>query len=256
MKLNENKSNQIPTPPFGGQSPPLVGGKSFPSLRGRRGRGFSCKKSPWQRATRGWLDFRQVRPPRMGAAGCSPVELACLACKLASKPHRWVVRGGAGPRIRRLVTFARHVVQADTCSLAVSGQETRHVRSGGGTTAHPLRGASTPWTSGVSQGASTRTHTCLLAWDFPSQGGDSPTLGEIPWHYKNMNREKETYINAMQKNKEEGRRRTRHTNKSKDSTQEKKRTTTSTTYCVTRSSEREAMLNLKELGLQQCHHRQ
>ena len=45
-----------------------------------------------------------------------------------------------GPRIRRLVTFARHVVQADTCSPAVSGQETRHVRSGGGTTAHPLRG--------------------------------------------------------------------------------------------------------------------
>lgn len=48
--------------------------------------------------------------------------------------------GGAGPRIRRLVTFARHVVQTGTCSPAVSGQETRHVRSGGGTTAHALQG--------------------------------------------------------------------------------------------------------------------
>ena len=46
---------------------------------------------------------------------------------------------------------------------------------------HPLRGASTLSKSGVSQGASTRTQTCLPAWDFPSQGGDSPTLGEIPW---------------------------------------------------------------------------
>jgi len=45
-------------------------------------------KGPWRRATRGWLDLGQVRPPRVGAAGCSPVELACLACKLASKPHR------------------------------------------------------------------------------------------------------------------------------------------------------------------------
>ena len=31
--------------------------------------------------------------------------------------------GGAGPRIRRLVTFARHVVQTGTCSPAASGQE-------------------------------------------------------------------------------------------------------------------------------------
>ena len=51
------------------------------------------------------------------------------------------MQGGGGPlHTRRLVTFARHVVQTDTCSPAVSGQETRHVQSGGGTTAHPLRG--------------------------------------------------------------------------------------------------------------------
>ena len=204
MELNKNKSNQSAIPPLG-QTPPLWGGSLFlPFGEGEEG-ALLVKKSPWQRATRGWLDFRQVRLPRMGAAGCSPDELACLACKLASKPHRWVVRGGAGPRIRRLVTFARHVVQTDTCSLAVSGQETRHVRSGGGTTAHPLRGASTPWRSGVSQGASTRTHTCLLAWDFPSQGGDSPTLGEIPWHYRtSTERKKLTLMQCKRTEEKEG----------------------------------------------------
>ena len=142
------------------------------------------KRRQWRRSTRGWLGLGQVKPPGVDVVGCSPVELACLACELASGPNRWVVRGGEGPRIRRLVTFARHVVQMDTCSPAVSGQEARHVRSGGGTTAHPLRGASTPSRGGVSQGASTRTHTCLPAWDFPSQGGDSPTLGEIPWLFQ------------------------------------------------------------------------
>ena len=49
---------------------------------------FRVGKGPWRRATRGWLGFGQVRPPRVGAVGCSPVELACLACKLASRPHR------------------------------------------------------------------------------------------------------------------------------------------------------------------------
>ena len=28
---------------------------------------------------------------------------------------------------------------------------------------------------------------CLLAWDFPSRGGESPTLGEIPRHQKDKN---------------------------------------------------------------------
>jgi len=40
---------------------------------------------------------------------------------------------------KRLGTFARHVVSTDTCSPALSGHETRHGQSGGGTTAHPLR---------------------------------------------------------------------------------------------------------------------
>ena len=88
-------------------------------------------------------------------------ELVCLACELASRPHRSAVRGGDGSRTRRLVVFARLVVQSDTCSLAVSGQETRHVRSRGGTTAHTLRMASTHWWGGVSQGGNTRVLASL-----------------------------------------------------------------------------------------------
>ena len=53
------------------------------------------------------LALGQGKQLRGGAVGYSPVELACLACTLASGPNRWVVRGGVGPRIRRLVTCIR-----------------------------------------------------------------------------------------------------------------------------------------------------
>ena len=46
----------------------------------------------------------------------------------------------------------------------------------------PCGGASTPLWGGVSQGATTQTQQ-VLAWDFPSQGGERPTLGDVPWHF-------------------------------------------------------------------------
>ena len=67
---------------------PFGGGDLLLPFEEEEKKAFPVGKRPWRRATRGWLDLGQVRPPRVGAAGCSPVELACLACKLASKPHR------------------------------------------------------------------------------------------------------------------------------------------------------------------------
>ena len=105
----------------------------------------------------------------------------------ASSHHRCAVRGGAGPRIRRLVTFARHVVQTDTRSHAVSGQETRHVRSGGGTTAHPLRGInprSLPF-GGSEVGKASRCLPGLpLYMGKSGRNGEPPPRG-APWETAN-----------------------------------------------------------------------
>ena len=54
---------------------------------------------------------------------------------------------------------------------AVGGRDHRTPPSGG---FHPFMGWSKPGGK-----------TYLPAWDFPSQGGESPTLGEIPWHLRN-----------------------------------------------------------------------
>ena len=61
-----------------------------------------------------------------------------------------------------------------------SGSQTRAV--GGRDHRTPPPGGFRPFfKGGVSQGVSTQTYMCLLAWDFARQGGDSAILGEIPW---------------------------------------------------------------------------
>ena len=111
----------------------------------------------------------------------APAVLAtCVpwACEWAAA----CARGRRAIAHRRLVTFARfgeRTWHLQPC-CKWSGNQTRAV--GGRDHRTPPSGASTPLWGGVSQGASARRNMCLPAWDFPSQGGESPTLGEVPWH--------------------------------------------------------------------------
>ena len=171
--------NASPFPPLGGRDPlPPSGGReggavSRCTVGVIRSRSTACVASalwsgrlqavrgPWHRLCgvkrrqgrrhARLLALGQGKQLRGGAVGYSPVELACLACKLASGPNRWVVRGGVGPRIRRLVTCIRvwrmHVSPAVPDSRW-SGPDT--CRGGVGPLHMPLRGPpGRGWGTGV-----------------------------------------------------------------------------------------------------------
>ena len=134
-------------------------GRQRPLWRKPSGRGWSPVHSNRERNFLALVSNGRSGVSRTGAAGCQRKRLQARGARI----RVW--------RMRR----APAVPDSRWSGL--------HARVGEGRApTHPLRGASTLSKSGVSQGASTRTQTCLPAWDFPSQGGDSPTLGEIPWH--------------------------------------------------------------------------
>ena len=106
----------------------------------------------------------------------------------------WLVSGQRDVQRRRRV-FVQRSIRAriwnttdalNTCCHRRQVVRTLCMCRGGAGLDTPPYGGIHLMKGGVSQGVS--KCICLLAWDFPSQGGDSPTLGEIPWHlhYKSL----------------------------------------------------------------------
>ena len=67
------RNHDVPSPPSGEEiPPPPFGGLGvLSSLLGGEKGALPHGKSPWRRATCGWLDFGQVKQPRVGAVGYS-----------------------------------------------------------------------------------------------------------------------------------------------------------------------------------------